>query len=75
MTFGTPRVDVPVPGAYDGGGRTEIAVYRPTTGQWLIREADGTTQAAHLGRPGIDFASPGRADGRPEIAVHLPAPS
>jgi hypothetical protein len=28
--------DVPMPGDYDGDGRTDPAIYRPSTGQWFI---------------------------------------
>ena len=31
VTFGVPNVDIPAPAAYDGGGVTEIAVFRPVT--------------------------------------------
>ena len=32
----TNLTDIPVPGDYDGVGVTEMAVYRPSTGQWFV---------------------------------------
>ncbi len=29
--------DVPVPGDYDGNGSTDLAVWRPATGDWFLR--------------------------------------
>ena len=40
--------DVPVPGDFNGDGRTDIAVYRPSTGTWFVRNV----MAVQFGSPG-----------------------
>ena len=48
VTFGQTG-DIPAPGNYDGLGYDEIAVYRPSTGQFLVLEPNGTTETLNLG--------------------------
>ena len=55
--------DVPVPGDYDGDGLADLAVYRRTTGVWLIRQSStGALLSVALGR-GNDVAVPADYDG------------
>ena len=48
VTFGQTG-DIPTPGGYDGLGYDQIAVYRPSTGQFLVLEPNGTTETLNLG--------------------------
>ena len=41
--------DIPDPGNYDGLGYDQLAVYRPSTGQFLVLEPNGTTETLNLG--------------------------
>jgi VCBS repeat protein len=43
--------DVPVPGDYDGDGQIDVAVYRSTTGQWLIAQSRDGSQIIPWGAP------------------------
>jgi hypothetical protein len=68
-----PTADAPVPANYDFTGRTDVAVYRPSTSQWFIAAATGGV-SAQFGGPG-DIPVPADYDGvgHAEIAVFRPS--
>ena len=55
--------DKPVPGDYDGDGKTDLAVWTPSKGQWVYRRStDGARVAVAWGKVG-DRLVPGDYDG------------
>jgi hypothetical protein len=71
--------DFPVPGDYDGVGHAELAVYRPSTSEWLITGPSGVEY--HLyGAANLDRPVPANYDGDGKTgpfrgAIRRPAPS
>ena len=76
VTFGQTG-DIPEPGNYDGLGYDQIAVYRPSTGQFLVLEPNGTTETLNLGVGGsADLSSlvpvPGAYDNQAYFTSNQP---
>ena len=69
---------LPAPGAYDGGGITEVAVYRPGSGTFDVKPYNGGPDViTAFGTPGLGNALPAPGDydhsGKTELAVYSPA--
>ena len=62
LPFPVQATDIPVPGDYDGVGKDELAIYRPTTGQYLV-DKNGTTETINI--PGISNVTPPNLKPRP----------
>ena len=57
VTFGQAG-DIPVPGDYTGVGFDELAVYRPSTGQFLVQVPGTTPTTKMISIPGIGGGTP-----------------
>jgi hypothetical protein len=66
---------VPVPGDYDGDGRTDYAVWQPSSATWfVIRSRDGGQISQQWGQDG-DMPVPGDydGDGKTDYAIWRPS--
>jgi hypothetical protein len=70
------RVDigfVPVPGDYDGDGRTDPSVYDPETGSWFGHGFPPNATGPIWGAPGdVPVPADYDGDGRTDVAVYRP---
>jgi hypothetical protein len=69
-------IDIPVPGDYDGDGRTDAVIYRPSTGLWYGPRTGAAQIVIQmvLGQPS-DIPVPGDydGDGKTDPAIYRPS--
>ena len=68
--------DIPVPGDYDGDGKSDVAIFRPSTGTWyLVATIPNRPAASYVWGGSSDVVVPRDydGDGRIDIAVYRPS--
>jgi hypothetical protein len=76
IQFGTTG-DQPVPGDFDGDGKTDLSIFRPDPANqwWIYRSSDNSSYAVPFGSSSTDKTAPADydGDGKTDIAVYRPS--
>jgi hypothetical protein len=66
---------VPITGDFDGDGKTDVAIYRPSNGFWyILRSSDGSLQQAQWGASGdVPITGDFDGDGKTDVGVYRPS--
>jgi hypothetical protein len=66
--------DLPIPSDYDGDGRTDVAIYRPSNGEWWLNRSTAGLIAYQFGES-TDLLVPGdyTGDGKADAAFFRPS--
>ncbi len=67
---------IAVPDDFDGDGKTDLSLFRPSTGQWLIQNSGGGSRIVSFGAPNLfdlPVAGDYDGDGKADLAIFRPS--